>query len=213
MLVSNVDDDPIPFSYRRFSARCSRTTQLQCLDGHAFHELVVSPQFPIFRLYIARYGAWMRFRQSIITHVQQVRNHKLRNRVDARPTLMNKMRDGASWAKRDSAERHLAVSGGHAPPHIGPPTPDSPDADLDAIPDAEGAYPESIPEEPEAPPEDDPVPQTPPPPPPPGREEGTAAAPEANGAASGAPPSDDAGADETLGLLAPEGASGAPPGA
>ena len=80
MLVSATSDSPNTYSYRRFSARCSRTTQLHSLDGADFHRSVIGPQFPIFRLYIARYGVWMRLRMTVIDHVRRMKKHRQRER-------------------------------------------------------------------------------------------------------------------------------------
>jgi hypothetical protein len=73
-------DRPNAFTYRRFSAKCSRTTQLHSLDGGAFHRIVIGPAFPIFRRYIARYGVWMRLRNTVIDHVRRVKRFRARDR-------------------------------------------------------------------------------------------------------------------------------------
>ena len=109
MIINATDQKMNDYTYRRYSARCARTTQLYCLDAQDFHSVIVGPRFPIFRMYVARYGVWMRLRMTIINHVRRIKKHHARERSRSRlldadvgyPRPEPRGRGIASWAKSD----------------------------------------------------------------------------------------------------------------
>ena len=73
MIINATDQKMNDYTYRRYSARCARTTQLYCLDAQDFHSVIVGPRFPIFRMYVARYGVWMRLKKNVVDQVHRIK--------------------------------------------------------------------------------------------------------------------------------------------
>lgn len=79
MLISGTSDKPNKFILRRYSAHCTRITQLYTLQALDFHSIIIDKnQFPTFRKYVARYGIWTRLRYDILDVVKTQREDRRR---------------------------------------------------------------------------------------------------------------------------------------